>query len=230
VVRDVPFLFAQVKQGEHTMNRPANQISFSTLHAIQFVLLAATLNFCSGLAAAQTQVQAPSKQATQPARRIVVSFPDHKLALVEGDRVIKTYDVAVGAPVSPSPTGDFQITQLLENPTYYKPGVVIGPGANNPIGPRWIGLNIKGFGIHGTNQPNSIGKNASHGCIRLRNQDVEDLFARVHVGDRVSLVAERNDELVRLFGPAPSLTDAHETLQAKNETHAAREIEAQGDR
>jgi lipoprotein-anchoring transpeptidase ErfK/SrfK len=204
------------------MNRPADQLNLNSLHSIQFLLLFATLNFCAAIAAAQTPVPAPSKSS----RRIVVSFPDRKLALLEGDRVIKIYDVAVGASVSPSPTGEFQIVQRLENPTYYKPGVVIGPGANNPLGPRWIGLNIKGFGIHGTNQPNSIGKNASHGCIRLRNSDIEDLFARVQVGDHVSLVAERNNELTLLFGPAPSLTEAHETVQAKNTE--APEIAAQG--
>ncbi|MGB9432673.1 MAG: L,D-transpeptidase, partial [Candidatus Acidiferrum sp.] len=132
--------------------------------------------------------------------------------------------------VSPSPSGEFQIVQRLENPTYYKPGVAIGPGANNPLGPRWIGLSVKGFGIHGTNRPDSIGKNASHGCIRLRNRDIEDLFARVQVGDRVSLVAERTDEIARLFGTAPTLDQTHETLLAKNETSAAREIEQQGNR
>jgi hypothetical protein len=209
------------------MNRPASQINLSALHSLQFLLLAATLNFCAGIAAAQNNAPAEPK----PARRIVVSFPDRKLALIEGDRVIKVYDVAVGAPVSPSPSGEFQIVQRLENPTYYKPGVEIGPGANNPLGPRWIGLNIKGFGIHGTNQPNSIGKNASHGCIRLRNSDIQDLFARVQVGDKVSLVAERNDELARLFGPAPSpATEAHETVQAQLHNTEAVEVAAQGNR
>ena len=110
------------------MNRPTTQINFSAFHTIQFLLFAATLNFCAGLASAQTPAaSSDAKPAAQPARRIVVSFPDRKLALLEGDRVIKIYDVAVGAPVSPSPTGDFQIVQRLENPTYYKPGVEIGP-------------------------------------------------------------------------------------------------------
>ena len=129
-----------------------------------------------------------------PARRVVVSIPDRKLALIEENRVVKIYDVAVGAPASPSPSGEFQITERLENPTYYSPGVVIEPGAGNPLGTRWMGLNSKGFGIHGTNSPDSIGHNASHGCIRLRNRDVEELFVRVNVGGRVSLIAKRTDE------------------------------------
>jgi hypothetical protein len=224
----LPFPTTQVNKTRRAdMNRPASQLNFSALHSLQFLLLAATLNFCAGIASAQTQAPAEPKAA----RRIVVSFPDRKLALLEGDRVIKIYDVAVGAPVSPSPSGEFQIVQRLENPTYYKPGVVIGPGANNPLGPRWIGLNVKGFGIHGTNQPNSIGKNASHGCIRLRNSDIQDLFARVQVGDKVSLVAERNDELARLFGTAPSpASEAHETVQAQIHSTEKVEVAAQGNR
>ncbi|HYA78717.1 MAG TPA: L,D-transpeptidase [Candidatus Bathyarchaeia archaeon] len=207
------------------MNRPASPKSSNTKFATVPLLFAALT-----LSANSVFAQAPSQPGPRPARRIVVSIPDRKLALLEGGRVIKTYDVAVGVPVSPSPSGEYQIVRRLENPTYYKPGVVIGPGANNPLGPRWIGLNIKGFGIHGTNRPDSIGKNASHGCIRLRNSDVEDLFARVQVGDHVSLVAERSDETARLFGPAPSFAEAHETLQARNETPAAHEVEQQGNR
>ena len=213
------------------MQRHTSQFNFSAFHAMQSLLLLATLNFCAGIAAAQnadTQAPEEPKPAARPSRRIVVSFPDHKLALLEGDRVIKIYEVAVGASVSPSPTGEYQIKQRLENPTYYKPGVVIGPGANNPLGPRWIGLDVKGFGIHGTNQPNSIGKNASHGCIRLRNEDVKDLFARVQVGDRVSLVAERNEELARLFGPALNPEETPATLQAKTESTSP--VEVQGNR
>jgi lipoprotein-anchoring transpeptidase ErfK/SrfK len=212
------------------MSQPATQINFNALHSIQFLLLVVTLNFNAGIAAAQTPAPGESeKPAANRPRRIVVSFPDRKLAVLEGDRVIKTYDVAVGASGSPSPTGEFQIVKRLENPTYYKPGVVIGPGTNNPLGPRWIGLNVKGFGIHGTNLPNSIGKNASHGCIRLRNSDIQDLFARVQVGDRVSFVAERNAELARVFGATPSpATEAHETLQAQSSE--APEVATQGNR
>jgi hypothetical protein len=157
-------------------------------------------------------------------RRIMVSIPDRKLALLEGDRVVKVYNVAVGALVSASPSGEFRIVQRLENPTYYKPGVVIGPGKDNPLGPRWIGLDVKGFGIHGTNRPDSIGKNASHGCIRLRNSDIQDLFARVQVGDRVSLIGERTEEVARLFGAEP------ETTVAKNQTSAEQNDEAHGER
>jgi lipoprotein-anchoring transpeptidase ErfK/SrfK len=62
-----------------------------------------------------------------------------------------------------------------------------------------MGLGYKGYGIHGTNRPKSIGKAASHGCIRMRNQDVEDLFERVEVGDPVELVTETDAELAKAF-------------------------------
>jgi lipoprotein-anchoring transpeptidase ErfK/SrfK len=205
---------------------PASQLQRSFPGFAALALLAAF-----AAAATSTAAQSPSKSATTPpARRIVVSIPDRKLALLENDRIVKVYDVAVGAPVSPSPDGEYQIAQRLENPTYYHPGVVIGPGANNPLGARWIGLNVKGFGIHGTNRPESIGKNASHGCVRLRNRDIEELFARVKVGDRVSLIAERNQEVARLFGTGPDCPRAAQTIVAKNEAPTAREADLHSER
>lgn len=137
--------------------------------------------------------------AQQPQRQIIVSIPDRKLALLEDGDVLKVYDVAVGAEKSPSPTGDFTVVNRLENPTYYRPGVVIEPGANNPLGTRWMGLSLKGFGIHGTNQPQSIGKAASHGCIRMAQKDLEELFTLVQVGDTVTIRAERDDEVAAIF-------------------------------
>jgi L,D-transpeptidase ErfK/SrfK len=132
-------------------------------------------------------------------RRVVVSIPDRKLALVENDRIVSIYSVAVGAPLSPSPVGTFSIVNRVSNPTYYKTGKVVGPGSSNPVGTRWIGLSAKGYGIHGTDAPASIGFARSHGCIRLRNRDIEQLFARVRAGDVVELHAERTPEITQLF-------------------------------
>ena len=137
---------------------------------------------------------------TSATRRVVVSIPDRKLALIENDRLVSVYPIAVGAAVSPSPVGTFSIVNRVSNPTYYKPGKVMGPGARNPVGTRWIGLSAKGYGIHGTDAPASIGFAKSHGCIRLRNRDVEQLFARVRTGDIVELHAERTPEIAQLFG------------------------------
>ena len=122
---------------------------------------------------------------SQPSRRVVVSIPDRKLALIEDGEVLKVYPIAVGASQTPSPRGEFRIANRIERPTYYTPGKVVRPGPDNPLGTRWLGLSLKGYGIHGTNEPRSIGKRASHGCIRMRNADVEELFEIVRVGDAV---------------------------------------------
>jgi lipoprotein-anchoring transpeptidase ErfK/SrfK len=112
---------------------------------------------------------------------------------------VKTYDVAVGKPSTPTPAGEFRIINHVPNPTYYGPRVVIAPGKNNPLGTRWMGLSTKGYGIHGTNAPSSIGKAASHGCIRMRQQDLEELFDLVNVGVTVELRAENSGMLAQVF-------------------------------
>jgi len=149
--------------------------------------------------AAYAAADAPRTPTDRP-RRIVVSIPDRKLAVIDADEsVVSVFSVAVGAPATPSPTGTFTIVNRIPNPTYYKPGTVIEPGARNPLGTRWIGLNEKGYGIHGTDAPGSIGYAKSHGCIRLRNRDVERLFELVRPGDVVELHVERTPEIARLF-------------------------------
>jgi len=135
----------------------------------------------------------------QPPRQVVVSIPDRKLAVVQGRRVIRVFPVAVGAAVSPSPTGKFKIVSRLANPTYYHEGAVIPPGTQNPVGPRWVGLSKKGYGIHGTNDPQSIGKAASHGCIRMRNADVEQFYTLVKVGDPVEIRDQHDEQTARMF-------------------------------
>jgi lipoprotein-anchoring transpeptidase ErfK/SrfK len=154
------------------------------------------------MAAAEAMAQ---DQSNRPARRVVVSIPDRKLVVMESDRVLRTFDIAVGAPHSPSPTGTFKIVNHIANPTWYYKGKVVGPGPGNPVGTRWMGLSAAGYGLHGTNVPSSIGKNASHGCIRLRNADVEQLFELLAVGDTVELHGERTDEIAMLFPAAAAV-------------------------
>jgi lipoprotein-anchoring transpeptidase ErfK/SrfK len=141
-------------------------------------------------------------------RRIVVSIPDRQLVLIENGRIVKTYAVAVGAPKTPSPTGTFLVVTRVPDPAWYQPGKVVAPGPGNPLGPRWIGLSQKGYGIHGTNSPRSIGEAKSHGCIRMRNSDVEELFELVDIGDVVELRAEKTDKLgVVLAASLPVVTE-----------------------
>jgi hypothetical protein len=146
-------------------------------------------------------------EAAQPAkaavRVIVVSLEDRKLALVEDGQVKKVYPVAVGKPTTPSPVGTYTIARRVKNPTYQHDGKTVLPGPGNPVGTRWMGLSIKGYGIHGTNEQKSIGKAASHGCIRMAKKDLEEFYEMVAAGDTVELVGERNEETAQLFGNGP---------------------------
>jgi len=188
-------------------------------------VLEMTLAMTTISAALQTSVPAPpSPKAPEFAkitvRWVLVSIPDRKLALFANGKVVRIYRVAVGKTSTPSPVGEFKIANRVTNPTYYHKGQVIGAGKGNPVGTRWMGLSAKGYGIHGTNQPNSIGKAASTGCIRMGKQDLEELFAIVDVGDTVQIRAERDEQIAAVFG-----TGAGTGAGAETETIAQVESE-----
>ena len=158
--------------------------------------------------AAILMIGAAESIAETHVRQIVVSIPDRKLVLLEDGQVKKIYDIAVGKNSTPSPTGTFHIASRVVNPTWYGPKVVVPPGKHNPLGTRWMGLGYRGYGIHGTNAPKSIGKAASHGCIRMRTTDAEDLFKQIEVGDEVDLLGERTEQVTQLLPEAPASTSA----------------------
>jgi lipoprotein-anchoring transpeptidase ErfK/SrfK len=135
-------------------------------------------------------------------KKIIISIPDRKLVLISGEKILKIYDVAVGKPSTPTPEGEFRIASRIPNPTWIGPDKVVGPGKANPLGTRWMGLAYRGYGIHGTNVPSSIGKPASHGCIRMRKHDVEELFDLVDVGTTVELHGERPPLVARILAVA----------------------------
>ena len=164
--------------------------------------------------------QAASMPAQKPVagndghmRQIVISIRDRRLALLEDGKLVKSYSIAVGARVSPSPDGEFAVINHAVRPTYRHGGKEILPGKDNPLGTRWIGLSLKGYGIHGTNVPGSIGKAASHGCFRMGQADVEDLYSRVQVGDTVTVRRERDALIAKIFD-TPAATTGATTLAA----------------
>lgn len=116
-------------------------------------MTAAVLMGAAALVAAQNAVEVHPQ-----VRRIVVSLEDRKLALMEDGQVVKVYDVAIGKPSTPSPEGKFTIERRVKNPVYHHDGKTVQPGPSNPVGTRWMGLSVRGYGIHGTNAPKSIGK------------------------------------------------------------------------
>lgn len=201
-----------------------SQVKTAFLSAATAVLLIAaavpaTAQKATGDATANAVSSAPVN--TADGQVIVVSLKDRELALVDHGEVKAIYPVAVGKASTPSPTGTFTIINHVKDPTYYRPGVVIPPGRWNPVGNRWMGLSVKGYGIHGTDVQSSVGKAVSHGCIRLRKHDIEALFAQVNVGTRVEIFAQRNEETVALFGEpaAPEAAHAPATVLAAKTAH-----------
>jgi lipoprotein-anchoring transpeptidase ErfK/SrfK len=158
-----------------------------------------------------------SSAQTQSRHTLLISIADRKLAVIQNGAVTKIYPIAVGAQATPSPTGSFFIVDRVTDPTYYHPNLVVPPGPHNPLGTRWIGLSEKGYGIHGTNVPKSIGKAASHGCIRMARSDLEELFSQTRVGDRVLILGERDELTAQVF----ETSDAEVALEVASHVVAA---------
>jgi len=169
----------------------------------------ATIFLAAAEALAQDQQSPAAEEGEESKRRIVISIADRKLAVLEDGHVVKIYPTAVGADATPSPTGVFKIANRVPNPTWYGPHrKIVPPGKANPLGTRWMGLSHKGYGIHGTNNQGSIGHNVSHGCIRMRKADVEQLFEIVKVGDVVEMVAQPAPEMAWIFGTTEIVASA----------------------
>ena len=120
---------------------------------------------------------------------MVVSKSRNTLTLLANGELFKIYSVGTGRSSS-TPTGDYKIINKLLNPPWYKPGGGLIPFGDpgNLLGTRWMGINLPGYGIHGTWEPETVGKQSSAGCIRLQNQDVEELFKIVGIGTPVKIV------------------------------------------
>ncbi|MDR0269190.1 L,D-transpeptidase [Paenibacillus sp.] len=109
-----------------------------------------------------------------PNHRIIVDLSKRTLYLLDGDQVIKSYPVGIGKMLTGTPTGEYTIINKQLHP-------------GGPFGVLWMGLSKPHYGIHGTNNPSSIGHQVSHGCIRMFNEDVLDLSSYVPVGTRVTI-------------------------------------------
>ncbi|XGV96871.1 MAG: L,D-transpeptidase [Leptolyngbya sp. BL-A-14] len=136
----------------------------------------------------------PAEGDTQ-AVRLEIRLSRRQVALFRGDTLVKNYPIAVGRPGWETPVGSYEVKQMIKNPTWVHPlqkGVVIpGGDPENPLGRYWIGFWTDGknwIGFHGTPTPRSVGRAASHGCIRMYNKDVEELFKQVTIGTVVTVV------------------------------------------
>jgi lipoprotein-anchoring transpeptidase ErfK/SrfK len=162
---------------------------------------------------AKPSAPAGSSASPAPKRQIIISIADRQLAVIDHGQVLKTYPIAVGARGTPSPDGDFVIINHAKDPVYRHGDTEMVPGKDNPLGTRWMGLSLKGYGIHGTNVQSSVGKAVSHGCFRMRKQDVEELYSLVQVGDTVMVRRERDTMIAKVFS-APTSTQPAVTLAA----------------
>ena len=160
-----------------------------------------------GLKAANELEDQPDAQAGSPEENkgapanvaIKLDTKANMLEVHEGDKLIAAYPVTVGSTHTASPVGEWKVRGIAKMPKFrydkemLKHGqrsgnfYVLPPGPRNPVGVMWIALNKKGIGIHGTNDPGSIGHAASHGCVRLANWDVVRLATKIKSGDSVSI-------------------------------------------
>jgi lipoprotein-anchoring transpeptidase ErfK/SrfK len=150
----------------------------------------------------ETKDKNKETSTTEPARPAVAVKIDTKTNMLEvhqGDKLIAAYPVTIGSAKNASPVGEWKVRRITKMPTFrwdkemlqhgQRSGNshLLPPGPNNPVGVIWIALNKKGIGIHGTNDPDSIGRAASHGCVRLANWDVVRLATKIKSGDTVSI-------------------------------------------
>jgi lipoprotein-anchoring transpeptidase ErfK/SrfK len=110
----------------------------------------------------------------QSTYEILINTKIFTLTLLKDGKAFKSYPIAIGKPSTPTPKGTFRIINKAYNP-------------GGPFGARWLGLNIKGYGIHGTNNPSSIGKAVSNGCIRTYNKNIIELYNTVPIGTTVRI-------------------------------------------
>jgi len=141
----------------------------------------------------RTRPVAPKVSVGTYAKVIVINRSLNRLYLYKGNKLSRTFPVATGQAIYPTPRGTWHIVVKYRNPWWYPPtssswahGLKpVPPGPNNPLGTRWMGLDAPGVGIHGTDAPSSIGYSASHGCVRMQVPDAEWLFDHVDIGTTV---------------------------------------------
>jgi lipoprotein-anchoring transpeptidase ErfK/SrfK len=135
----------------------------------------------------------PAQQSRADFGSIIwVDRGSNTLRLYDGTSFVRSFGVATGQAIYPTPPGMWHIVDIQENPWWIPPNSAwaagekpVPPGPGNPLGTRWMGLDAAGVGIHGTPDAASIGYSASHGCIRMHIPDAEWLFDHVSVGTPV---------------------------------------------
>lgn len=118
---------------------------------------------------------------------VEVDKSENILSLKQDGEMLKVYHVSTGINNS-TPVGTFEVVNKLQDPVWYKAGAIVSSESpENVLGTRWLGISIKGYGIHGTTDPQTIGKQVTAGCVRMMNADVEELYSILPVGAQVTI-------------------------------------------
>ncbi|MEB3338040.1 MAG: L,D-transpeptidase, partial [Leptolyngbyaceae bacterium] len=133
-----------------------------------------------------------SSHATVPESHLVVDLSDRRVYLFQRAKLQVSYPIAIGQAGWETPTGNFKVTQMQLDPHWKHPitGQIFPAGPDSPLGVRWIGFwsdKHNHIGFHGTNQDHLIGTAISHGCLRMRNQDIIQLYSQVVIGTPVTV-------------------------------------------
>ena len=148
----------------------------------------------NGAAAPAPGLPAENPVAGPPTTAIRVDTKTNMLTVYEADKLVAAYPVTIGSARTESPVGEWKVRGVAKMPNFRHDEKMLNegersdefhmlaPGPNNPVGVIWIALNKKGIGLHGTADPDAIGRSASHGCVRLANWDVVRLAGRVKAG------------------------------------------------
>lgn len=124
--------------------------------------------------------------------KVVVDLSDRRVYLYKDNKLKAKYPVAIGQTGWETPTGAFKVFQMYRNPVWQHPitGQKVPPGQKNPLGKWWIGFSSEEdllIGFHGTNEEALLGQAVSHGCVRMRNSDVGNLYRQVSIGTPVTV-------------------------------------------
>lgn len=146
------------------------------LASISRLLMSLLLLFACGLVHS-----GPAAHAVEDHVHLLIELSTRRLHVMLNDTPVFTFPIATGQRTKPTPTGTFRIVTKVVNP-YYLPKKIAGGHPDNPLGTRWMGLDLGNgykYGIHGTHKPHLIGQPVSSGCIRMRNADVEFLYRHI---------------------------------------------------
>ncbi|MBZ8180151.1 L,D-transpeptidase [Oscillatoria salina] len=182
------FLLAPVKQAhasELVAQREETEVNVATEIGTSSPQLPPGENTRQSLPDSQTSLNLTSEPT-----RLLLKLSERRLYVFVGEDLLVTYPVAIGKNTTPTPTGEYEVFQMISDPIWQNPwtGEVTAPGPDSALGLRWIGFWTDGtdyIGFHGTPTVNSIGNAASNGCVRMFNEDVVALFQQVKMGTTV---------------------------------------------